>query len=143
MTAARGRRCWLFSLLLQQHVCWLKSLSSLLLNERRHRCSRVRASPQIFVASQQAKRQRFAVQFSHILLAADLSLLVGQLECPFATLFDDDECQQTLESLMGTLKASKKRGIITFEGQLLLKGSHDKVRNLHLAAEPFRFCAFA
>ncbi len=52
----------------------------------------------------------------------------GQLECPFATLFDDDECQQTLESLMGTLKAAKKRGIITFEGQLLLKGSHDKVR---------------
>ena len=28
---------------------------------------------------------------------------------------------------MGTLKAAKKRGIITFEGQLLLKGSHDKV----------------
>jgi hypothetical protein len=44
---------------------------------------------------------------------------------------------------MGTLKASKKRGIITFEGQLLLKGSHDKVRKLHLAAESFRFCAIA
>jgi hypothetical protein len=29
---------------------------------------------------------------------------------------------------MGTLKAAKKRGIITFEGQLLLKGSHDKAR---------------
>ena len=28
---------------------------------------------------------------------------------------------------MGTLKAAKKRGIIMFEGQLLLKGSHDKV----------------
>ena len=55
------------------------------------------------------------------------SLFAGQLACPFATLFDDDECQQTLESLMGTLKAAKKRGIITFEGQLLLKGSHDKV----------------
>jgi hypothetical protein len=58
----------------------------------------------------------------------------GQLECPFATLFDDDECQQTLESLMGTLKAAKKRGIITFEGQLLLKGSHDKVRVSRLTA---------
>ncbi len=58
---------------------------------------------------------------------AGCSFFAGQLECPFATLFDDDECQQTLESLMGTLKAAKKRGIIMFEGQLLLKGSHDKV----------------
>jgi hypothetical protein len=33
---------------------------------------------------------------------------------------------------MGTLKAAKKRGIITFEGQLLLKGSHDKARDLPL-----------
>ena len=63
----------------------------------------------------------------------DICILVGQLECPFATLFDDDECQQTLESLMGTLKAAKKRGIITFEGQLLLKGSHDKVRYSRLS----------
>jgi hypothetical protein len=35
---------------------------------------------------------------------------------------------------MGTLKAAKKRGIITFEGQLLLKGSHDKVRGSRLTA---------
>jgi hypothetical protein len=64
----------------------------------------------------------------------NVEIYSGQLECPFATLFDDDECQQTLESLMGTLKAAKKRGIITFEGQLLLKGSHDKVRSSRLTA---------
>ncbi len=119
-----------------------KTIFFLLLNERRHRVSRVRTSPQIFVAPLQAKRQRFALQFSHLSLAADFRLLAGQLECPFATLFDDDECQQTLESLMGTLKAAKKRGIITFEGQLLLKGSHDKVIDLHPAVEPFGVCLF-
>lgn len=41
---------------------------------------------------------------------------------------------------MGTLKAAKKRGIITFEGQLLLKGSHDKVPNSCLSNALCRYC---
>lgn len=45
----------------------------------------------------------------------------------FGELFDDDEAQQYYEALVGTLKSAKKRGIIQFKGQMLLKGMHDKV----------------
>jgi hypothetical protein len=41
--------------------------------------------------------------------------------------FKDEILEQQLESLVGTLKAAKKRGIISFEGQMLLQGAHDKV----------------
>ena len=36
-------------------------------------------------------------------------------------------CRQQVESLVGSLKAAKKRGIVTFEGQMLLQGAHDHV----------------
>lgn len=45
----------------------------------------------------------------------------------FGELFDDDEVQQYYEALVGTLKSAKKRGVIEFKGQLLLKGVHDNV----------------
>jgi hypothetical protein len=45
----------------------------------------------------------------------------------FGTLFDDDQVQSTYEAVVGTLKAAKKRGIVDFPGQILLKGIHDKV----------------
>lgn len=32
-----------------------------------------------------------------------------------------------LESLVGTLKAARKRGVIDWKGQMLLKGTHDAV----------------
>jgi hypothetical protein len=32
----------------------------------------------------------------------------------------DSEVEQTFESLVGSLKAAKKRGILNFEGQMLL-----------------------
>ena len=35
--------------------------------------------------------------------------------------------QQFFEALVGTLKAAKKRKIIDFKGQILLKGAHDNV----------------
>ena len=35
--------------------------------------------------------------------------------------------QQYYEALVGTLKAAKKRGIVDFKGQMLLKGAHDSV----------------
>ena len=38
----------------------------------------------------------------------------------YGILFNDDICQQTFESLMGTLKAVRKLGIIDFKGQMLL-----------------------
>eukprot|EP00980_Cylindrotheca_fusiformis_P008490 scaffold1804_cov125-Cylindrotheca_fusiformis.AAC.1 len=46
----------------------------------------------------------------------------------FGELFDDDEVQNYYEALVGTLKSAKKRGLIEFKGQMLLKGPHDKVK---------------
>lgn len=45
----------------------------------------------------------------------------------FGQLFDDDDVQQYYEALVGTLKSAKKRGVIDFKGQMLLKGMHDNV----------------
>ena len=45
----------------------------------------------------------------------------------FGDLFDDDDVCQYYEALVGTLKAAKKRGLIDYKGQMLLKGPHDKV----------------
>eukprot|EP00485_Elphidium_margaritaceum_P017369 CAMPEP_0202726588 /NCGR_PEP_ID=MMETSP1385-20130828/184688_1 /ASSEMBLY_ACC=CAM_ASM_000861 /TAXON_ID=933848 /ORGANISM="Elphidium margaritaceum" /LENGTH=136 /DNA_ID=CAMNT_0049392811 /DNA_START=77 /DNA_END=487 /DNA_ORIENTATION=+ len=51
----------------------------------------------------------------------------GQYEVTFGTLFDDEEGQNIFEAIVGTLKAAKKRKIIKFKGQILLKGAHDNV----------------
>ena len=42
-------------------------------------------------------------------------------------IFKDEVLEQQLESLVGTMKAAKKRGLIAFEGQILLQGAHDHV----------------
>jgi len=49
----------------------------------------------------------------------------GKHTVKFGILYDDDKVQQYYEALVGTLKAAKKRGIISFQSQLLLKGAHD------------------
>ena len=46
----------------------------------------------------------------------------GHFCVDFGTLFDDDKVQQYYEALVGTLKAAKKRGIISFQSPMLLKG---------------------
>lgn len=60
-------------------------------------------------------------------LIADIQRIGGSLEVKFGALFDDDEVQQYYEALVGTLKTAKKRGFISFKGQMLLKGPHDNV----------------
>lgn len=50
----------------------------------------------------------------------------GSKECAFLSLFADELVEQQLESLMGSLRAAKKRGIVSFEGQILLQGVNDK-----------------
>jgi hypothetical protein len=45
----------------------------------------------------------------------------------FSALFKDEELEQQLESLVGSLKAAKKRGLLAFEGQMLLQGVSDSV----------------
>lgn len=51
----------------------------------------------------------------------------GKPEVTFGELFDDEEVEQYYEALVGTLKSAKKRGLIDFKGQMLLKGPNDKV----------------
>jgi len=68
----------------------------------------------------------------------EISLLVGHIErlgspedstvqIKFKTLFDDDDVGNTMESLAGTLKAAKKRKIISYGPELLLQGASDDV----------------
>ncbi|EGR33478.1 hypothetical protein IMG5_051560 [Ichthyophthirius multifiliis] len=52
---------------------------------------------------------------------------LGKFSVPFGQLFDDEKAQQYYEALVGTLKAAKKQGVVDFQGQILLKGQHDKI----------------
>ena len=51
----------------------------------------------------------------------------GAVVAPFGKVVDDEELEQQLESLVGTLKAGRRRGVLEWEGQLLLKGKDDAV----------------
>ncbi|PRP87980.1 hypothetical protein PROFUN_02717 [Planoprotostelium fungivorum] len=51
----------------------------------------------------------------------------GTYKTTFIKIFKDEVLEQQLESLVGTMKAAKKRGIIDFQGQMLLQGAHDNV----------------
>ena len=42
-------------------------------------------------------------------------------------LFNDNRHANIFEALVGTLRAAKKRKILTHEGELLLQGVHDNV----------------
>ena len=68
----------------------------------------------------------------------------------YGVLFKDDTCQQVFEvclasilwfhsdgsqALVGTLRAAKKRGIVKFEGQMLLSPAHDNVDITLVAAQ--------
>mmetsp|Transcript_2804 Transcript_2804/g.7917 ORF Transcript_2804/g.7917 Transcript_2804/m.7917 type:complete len:100 (+) Transcript_2804:211-510(+) len=52
----------------------------------------------------------------------------GEPHVLFGQLFDDDQVANYYEALVGTLKSAKKRGLIEFKGQMLLKGPHDNVK---------------
>lgn len=51
----------------------------------------------------------------------------GLYEVNFGVLFSDDKCANLFEALVGTLRAAKRKKIISYEGELLLQGVHDKV----------------
>ncbi|XP_073929469.1 costars family protein ABRACL isoform X1 [Castor canadensis] len=51
----------------------------------------------------------------------------GKLSVKFGVLFRDDKCANLFEALVGTLKAAKRRKIVTYSGELLLQGVHDHV----------------
>ena len=51
----------------------------------------------------------------------------GQLVVTFGVLFRDDKCANLFEAMVGTLRAAKRKKIITYGGELLLQGVHDNV----------------
>lgn len=53
--------------------------------------------------------------------------LANEPRCTFGELFDDEDVQQRYEALVGTLRCAKRRGVVKFKGQMLLKGMHDHV----------------
>jgi len=60
-------------------------------------------------------------------LLIDIRRIGGGEEVKFGALFDDDDVANYYEALVGTLKSAKKRGVVDFKGQMLLKGVHDDV----------------
>ena len=52
----------------------------------------------------------------------------GLPEVTFGVLFSDDKCANLFEALVGTLRAAKRKKIVTYEGELLLQGVHDNVK---------------
>nr|XP_061843150.1 costars family protein ABRACL-like [Nerophis lumbriciformis] len=51
----------------------------------------------------------------------------GQTSVKFGVLFNDDRCANIFEALVGTLRAAKKRKVVSFQNELLLQGVHDDV----------------
>ncbi|KAJ1691717.1 hypothetical protein LUZ63_015872 [Rhynchospora breviuscula] len=51
----------------------------------------------------------------------------GSYKVTFGVLFNDDRCANIFEALVGTLRAAKKRKVVTYDGELLLQGVHDNV----------------
>ena len=59
----------------------------------------------------------------------------GSVVATFGSIVDDEELEQQLESLVGTLKAGRRRGVLEWQGQLLLKGKDDAAPIKLLAAK--------
>mmetsp|Transcript_28035 Transcript_28035/g.78619 ORF Transcript_28035/g.78619 Transcript_28035/m.78619 type:complete len:1735 (+) Transcript_28035:155-5359(+) len=51
----------------------------------------------------------------------------GDTRVTFGELFDDPQVEQHYEALVGTLLQAKRRNLVAFTGQMLLKGPHDNV----------------
>lgn len=51
----------------------------------------------------------------------------GSNSTSYGEIICDETVEQTFEAVFGTLKTARKRGLITFEGELLLQGKHDSV----------------
>ncbi|XP_077342871.1 costars family protein ABRACL [Lithobates pipiens] len=49
----------------------------------------------------------------------------GKLKVKFGVLFHDDQCANLFEAMVGTLKAAKRKKILTYDTELLLQGVHD------------------
>jgi len=52
----------------------------------------------------------------------------GTVVTTFGDMFNDPTAEQIFESLVGSLKAAKKKGIIKFDAQMLLMPTHKDVK---------------
>ncbi|XP_060079070.1 costars family protein ABRACL-like [Ylistrum balloti] len=59
----------------------------------------------------------------------------GNYVVKFGTLFNDDDCANMFEALVGTLRAAKRKKYITYKGEMLLQGAHDDVDIVLLVEE--------
>ncbi|XP_040206472.1 costars family protein ABRACL [Rana temporaria] len=51
----------------------------------------------------------------------------GKLKVKFGVLFHDDQCANLFEAMVGTLKAGKRKKLLTYDSEMLLQGVHDDV----------------
>ncbi|KAJ6419209.1 hypothetical protein OIU84_029343 [Salix udensis] len=58
----------------------------------------------------------------------------GSYKVTFGVLFNDDRCANIFEALVGTVRAAKRRKVLTYDGELLLQGVHDNVEIILKAA---------
>jgi hypothetical protein len=77
-------------------------------------------------------QRRMNVEHEITLLISELQRLgkpnaSGQVSVPFGVLVRDEKCGDLFEALVGTLRAAKKRKVITYDGEMLLQGAHDAV----------------
>lgn len=73
------------------------------------------------------------IKFASVTLLNHMNSIFN-LQVTFGVLFNDDRCANIFEALVGTLRAAKKRKIVTYDGELLLQGVHDNVEIILKAA---------
>lgn len=59
----------------------------------------------------------------------------GKLTVKFGVLFSDDRCANLFEALVGTLRAAKRKKIVSYEKELLLQGVDDNAEIVLLKEE--------
>jgi len=74
-----------------------------------------------------AESQNLVAQEANRIVADIKRISGGGSSVTYGQLMQDEQVEQTYEAVFGTLKAARKRGIIDFEGELLLSGRHDAV----------------
>lgn len=74
------------------------------------------------------ERNRKSEEIEQLLSDISRIKVPGETFVLFGDLVNDEKVMQNSHSLVFTLKAAKKQGFISFKGQMLMKGMHDKVK---------------
>lgn len=51
----------------------------------------------------------------------------GLYSVTFGVIFEDEQCANIFEALVGTLRAAKRKKVVSYDGELLLQGVHNNV----------------